>query len=109
MSKTAGPALEIVMPKLDLVSSPFELFIRFVPNTSEPDPKSIQVIAKKWILEKFRGDRDISDSVRPYVTVEGIHVPKAEIPPGRYQIAFRITDISGRVSEGEVVLEITRK
>jgi hypothetical protein len=109
MLRTAGPGFEIVMPKIDSVSSPFELFIRFVSNSSQPEPESVHVVAKKWILEKFRGDRDISDNVRPYVTVEGIHVPKAEIPTGRYQITLRIADTSSRVSEGEVVLEITKR
>jgi hypothetical protein len=35
MSKSAGPGLEIIQPKLDVVKSPFELFVRFfhmIPN-----------------------------------------------------------------------------
>ena len=110
MSKSAGPGLEIIQPKLDVVKSPFELFVRFLlPHDSQPDPKSIQVIAQKWILQKFRGERDITDKVRPFVNAEGIHVTNTEVPSGRYEITLRVTDVSGRLSEGIVILEITKK
>ena len=109
MSKSAGPGLEIIQPKLDVVKSPFELFVRFLPRDSQPDPKSIQVIAQKWILQKFRGERDITDKVRPFVNAEGIHVTNTEVPSGRYEITLRVTDVSGRLSEGIVILEITKK
>jgi hypothetical protein len=109
MSKSAGPSLEIIQPKLDVVKSPFELFVRFLPRDSQPDPKSIQVIAQKWILQKFRGERDITDKVRPFVNTEGIHVTNTEVPSGRYEITLRVTDVSGRLSEGRVILEITNK
>ena len=109
MSKSAGPGLEIIRPKVDVVKSPFELFVRFLPRDSQPDPKSIQVIAQKWILQKFRGERDITDKVRPFVNAEGIHVTNTEVPSGRYEITLRVTDVSGRLSEGTVILEITKK
>ena len=109
MSKSAGPSLEIIQPKVDVVKSPFELFVRFLPRDSQPDPKSIQVIAQKWILQKFRGERDITDKVRPFVNAEGIHVTNTEVPSGRYEITLRVTDVSGRLSEGTVILEITKK
>ena len=109
MSKSAGPGLEIIQPKLDLVKSPFELFVRFLPRDSQPDPKSIQVIAQKWILQKFRGERDITDKVRPFVNAQGIHVTNTEVPSGRYEITLRVTDVSGRLSEGIVILEIAKK
>jgi hypothetical protein len=36
-------------------------------------------------------------------------VTNTEVPSGRYEITLRVTDVSGRLSEGTVILEITKK
>jgi hypothetical protein len=109
MTKTDGPEFEIALPTSDSVNSPFELSVQFVSHGSPADPTSIRVTARKWIVNKFVGNRDITDSVRPFATPTGIHVPQANIPVGRYQITLHVLDVAKRTSEGNVILQIDKK
>jgi hypothetical protein len=103
-----GPKIEVVKPTTSKVGSPFELWVKFVSQDSALDVSSIHVVAKKWMFNSFRFERDITDRVRPYISNQEIHVLRTEIPSGRYVVTLQVSDESKRLSSAEMVLEVAK-
>lgn len=98
---SAGPIIEVVEP----VSGgrgpmPIQVLIRFTPRAEPIDLASLKVTLVKFI------DIDITDRIRPFVTLEGIQVKEAKIPPGKHRVRITVSDKAGDLSVKEVSFEV---
>ncbi len=50
---------------------------------------------------------DLTERIKPYLSVDGIDMPAAELPPGEHPIRIDIKDSEGRAGSANVVLKIT--
>lgn len=91
-----GPKVEMVSPPEGTpVPSPLELLVTFAPNQAPIDLASLKVKLVKLIKI------DITERLKPYVTQDGIRVPDAKIPSGKFRVLLEIADVKGNVTEGE--------
>lgn len=79
---------------------PIQVLIRFTPRAEPIDLASLKVTLVKFI------DIDITDRIRPFVTLEGIQVKEAKIPPGKHRVRITVSDKAGDLSVKEVSFEV---
>jgi len=87
-----GPAILFDMPVPGTpVATPFPVKVRFVPTG---DAKVLTDTLKIEVLKLI--PISLISKVKPYLTAEGINVPEAKIPAGRYNVRVAISDDKGR-------------
>jgi hypothetical protein len=97
----AGPGIEIVKPaEGEIVPSPAEILIRFLPKTVAVDLSSLKVTLLKFI------PIDLTDRLKPYVNPNGIAVKEANVPAGAYRVRITLSDAQGKTSMREISFEI---
>ncbi|MEX5213246.1 MAG: hypothetical protein NW703_03685 [Nitrospiraceae bacterium] len=100
-AENLGPQIDVVKPTNGgSVPPPVEVDVRFIPKTSPVDVASLKVSVVKFI------NIDITDRVRAHTTVEGIHVPGAQIPSGKHTVRISIADKDGLRSIMDVTFEV---
>ena len=98
---TLGPKIEVRKPPDgSSMPSPVEVDIKFIPKLRPVDPASLKVILVKLI------NIDITDRLRTYASVDGIHVPSAPLPSGKHTVRISIADQDGLRSAKDVIFEI---
>jgi len=99
-----GPKIEVVKPANGgRATPPVEVEIKFAEKGSPVDPESLKVSVVKFI------DIDITDRVRAHASMSGIHVPGAQIPPGKHTVRISIADKDGLRSVKDVTFEVLDK
>jgi hypothetical protein len=97
----AGPGIEIVKPaEGEIVPSPAEILIRFLPKSVAVDLSSLKVTLLKFI------PIDLTDRLKPYVSPNGIVVKEANVPTGAYRVRITLSDAQGKTSMREISFEI---
>ncbi len=97
----AGPGIEIVKPaEGEIVPSPAEIMIRFLPKSVAVDLSSLKVTLLKFI------PIDLTDRLKPYVNPNGIAVKEANVPAGAYRVRITLSDAQGKTSMREISFEI---
>jgi hypothetical protein len=97
----AGPGIEVVRPKEgEIVPTPAEILIRFLPKTVTIDLSSLKVTLLKFI------PIDLTDRLKPYVNPDGIAVKEAKVPTGAYRVRITLSDAQGKTSTREISFEI---
>lgn len=97
----AGPGIEIVRPmEGEVVPSPAEILIRFLPKTVTIDLSSLKVTLLKFI------PIDLTERLKPYVKPDGIVVKDAKVPTGSYRVRIALSDAQGKTSTREISFEI---
>lgn len=97
-----GPAIMVVAPAEDRVqSTPFDIDIRFTPEgRTSVDLATLQVtLMKLWGI-------DITERVRPYASLDGIHMTHADFPKGQHTLKIAIADNEGHVSSRTMTVMI---
>src|SRR5262245_61939469 len=89
-----GPILEFVKPADGAtVNKPVEIDVNFKPKDAPVKLDSLKVTYLKLF------SIDITDRVRPFATVEGIHIKEADLPTGSHKVKFAIQDEQDRLTE----------
>jgi hypothetical protein len=96
-----GPIIHVVSPSEPVVTSPFDIDVRFSPREGGPP---VLMASLRVVLVKFISI-DITERVRPYVDGTRLLVSQAQIPRGRHRLRIRIADREGGVTAD--ILEIT--
>ncbi len=97
----AGPGIEVVRPKEgEIVPSPAEILIRFLPKSVTIDLSSLKVTLLKFI------PIDLTDRLKSYVNQDGIMVKEAKVPTGAYRVRITLSDVQGKTSMREISFEI---
>ena len=97
----AGPGIDIVKPvEGEIVPSPAEIFIRFLPKTVTIDLTSLKVTLLKFI------SIDLTDRLKPYIDLTGIMVKDAKVPVGTYRVRISLSDSHGKTSTREISFEV---
>src|SRR5262245_38541761 len=92
-----GPRIEIVKPKQgELVPSPAEILIQFVPRRVTIDLTSLKVTQLKFI------SIDLTERLKPYISMQGISVKDAKVPAGTYRVRISLSDESGTTTTKEI-------
>jgi len=94
---TRGPTVKLVSPTA--IKSPFDFQVKFEAHGgAQVEPNSVKVTYLKSPVV------DVTDRVKPYVTAQGIIMPKAEIPAGQHAIKVELKDSEGRA--GSAILDL---
>lgn len=96
-----GPSIEVVKP-LDGGQSqiPFEIVVNFSPRHAPVDISTVRVHVVKFVAI------NITKRVKPFISEEGIHIPDAKVPPGKYTVRVRVEDADGGRSVRNISLEV---
>ena len=96
-----GPKVEMISPPEGKpTSTPLTLWVKFTPNVAPIDLESLKVKLVKVIKI------DITDRLRPFVTPEGINIPDAKFPSGKFRVKLTLADVKGNFTEGETDIVI---
>lgn len=96
-----GPKVEMISPAEGKpTSTPLTLWVKFTPNVAPIDIESLKVKLVKVIKI------DITDRLRPFVTPEGINIPDAKFPSGKFRVKLTLADVKGNFTEGETDIVI---
>jgi hypothetical protein len=91
-----GPKVEMVSPEENQPTpAPLTLWVRFTAKDVPIDLDSLKVKLVKVIKI------DITDRLKPYVTADGIKIPDAKFPSGKFRVKLYLADIKGNLTEGE--------
>ena len=101
---TRAPGIDVELPKpSQAVGSPTDLRIRFKPHGGAMiDSASVRLTYLKI------PSVDLTERVRPFLSPQGIDMPKAELPPGQHQLQLNLRDSEGRSSSVTVTLNIVK-
>lgn len=102
-----GPLVEIVEPSTQEVASPFPIRIKFEPRGAAIDIESVRLVVRRRMLG-IPTAWDITKRVRGKITGQGLVVPNAAMPRGKYEIEMRLRDVLGNESAGMIELRVTR-
>jgi formylglycine-generating enzyme required for sulfatase activity len=102
---TRGPTITIISPASSAqpVTSPFILDLRFDTHAgTEVDTDSVLLTYLK------QPEIDITQRIKSFVTLGGIDIPQAEMPPGLHQFLIQLQDKQGQVSSLEFNIEVAK-
>ena len=96
-----GPMIQVVKPAADKIeSTPVEVSVKFAPRSAPVDISSLKVQVVKLV------PIDITDRIRPYTDVEGIHIPDAKLPSGEHKVRISLSDKEGGLTRKEMTVTI---
>lgn len=96
-----GPQIQLRKPGVGAEpSSPLDIEIQFIPRDAPVDLSTIKVTLVKII------DIDLTERVKPYVTVEGLHIKDAKLPSGEHTVRVSLGDTKGGVTVTQLVIKI---
>jgi hypothetical protein len=85
-----GPKVEVVSPG-GAAHSPLRLQLKFESfGGTTIDPESVKVIYLRT------PNVDLTPRLKPFIRVDGIDMPEAELPPGEYTVRVDVKDSDGR-------------
>ncbi len=90
----------VVSFPIAVIPSPTELLVRFLPKTVTIDLTSLKVTLLKFI------PIDLTDRLKPYVSVDGIIMKDARVPSGGYRVRIVLADAQGKTSVREMSFEV---
>jgi hypothetical protein len=98
---TRGPGIESVATgKVPVAHMPFSFIVHFVPHGgSKIDPSSVHVLYTKI------PSIDLTERLRPFITVKGIELPDAVVPEGRHILRITVSDSDGRTSSSVIDIQ----
>jgi hypothetical protein len=97
----AGPIIEVLKPGTDnSLVPPFEISVRFAARTAPVNVNSLKVQVLKLIA------LDITERVRPYVSLRGIQIPEARLPAGQHTVRISVADEGGQRSTKIITVNI---
>lgn len=96
-----GPEINFEKPTPESEQSkPVAIKISFHAKDAPVDINSLKVTYLKFVSV------DITDRVKPYATVDGIDIEKADLPEGSHKVRFSIRDTEDRLSEKTLRVKI---
>lgn len=100
-SITRGPAIRQVSPVGAVTANhPFDLRVEFFGRGGE------KINAATTQITILRGGNiDITERLKPYITVNGIEMPTAMVPPGDHVLQVAVSDVDGRKSIANIEIE----
>jgi hypothetical protein len=99
-----GPTIEVLSPPSDVAqTSPVRLVVRFETYAgSEIDTEAIRVIYMKTPPVELTG------RVYDFITLKGIEIREAEVPPGTHTIRIQVRDRAGRTGSSVFTFRVER-
>ena len=104
-SPTRLPSIIVLSPApgAGAVYSPLDFKLSFRAfGGAAIDPNSVVITYVK------QPDIDITPRIKAFITVDGIDIARAEVPPGLHQFWVRLRDTDGRVNGREVDFQVLR-
>jgi hypothetical protein len=96
-----GPLIELITPAETMtVSVPVQIWIQFKSIRAPVDLETLRVTM--GILASF----NITERVRPYASADGIRIPNARMPSGKYHLRIRIGDTNGDITVKQFTVEV---
>jgi hypothetical protein len=96
-----GPSIDLLMPSETMpLSVPVQIWIQFKSVRAPVDIETLRVTM--GILASF----NITDRVRPYATSDGIRIPNARMPSGKYHLRVRIGDTNGDITVKQFTVQV---
>lgn len=96
-----GPIIEVVKPnQKGPIKSPAGILVHFEKRLASINLESLKVTLVKFFAI------DITDRVKPYVSIEGIDIPEAPLPSGEHQLRLALEDAEGNMGVKELMLKI---
>jgi len=102
-SPTRLPSIVVVSPPVGggAVYSPLDFKVSFRAfGGAAIDPDSVVITYIKNL------NIDITPRVKPFITVSGIEIIPAEVPPGLHQFWIQLQDTDGRTAGREIDLQV---
>lgn len=100
---TRRPNITVISPPVGagLIRSPLDLKMQFHAfGGAEIDPNSVVVTYLKVPAI------DITQRITPFITAQGIEIPKAEVPPGKHEFWIELKDKDGRMGGGAFSFQV---
>ena len=95
-----SPKVEVVSPD-DARRSPLRLQLKFQSfGGASIDLESVRMIYLRT------PNVDLTARIKPFVRVDGIDIPSAELPPGEYMVRVDVKDSDGRPGSTSFLLKI---
>jgi len=96
-----GPLIEVLKPATNKVEvTPVEVSVKFAARSAPVDISSLKVQVVKLV------PIDITERVRPYTDIQGIHIPDAKLPSGEHKVRISLADKEGGLTRKEMVVTI---
>lgn len=96
-----GPVIQVVKPSADKIeSTPVEVSVKFAPRSAPVDISTLKVQVVKLV------PIDITDRIRPYADIEGIHIPDAKLPSGEHKVRISLADKEGGLTRKEMTVTV---
>lgn len=96
-----GPTIEVITPRDGGQSQiPFEIVVNFSPRHAPVDVSTVRVHVVKFVAI------NITKRVEPFISEQGIRIPDAKVPPGKYTVRVRVEDADGGRSVRNISLEV---
>ncbi|MTJ84136.1 MAG: hypothetical protein F8N37_24385 [Telmatospirillum sp.] len=101
---TRGPSIRYEAPQTGPAGhAPFDFKVQFEPHGGATiDPAHIKVTYLKV------PNVDLTDRLKPYITADGINMPKAQVPAGEHPLKIEVEDSDGRSSEAMISLKAAK-
>ncbi len=96
---TRGPKIELISPPA--TTSPLRISLKFQTyGGATIDLDSVKVIYLR------ANNVELTDRVKPFISVNGIDIPEAQLPPGNHVVRVDLKDSEGRVATTSVNLKV---
>ncbi|MDR3435862.1 hypothetical protein [Telmatospirillum sp.] len=101
---TRGPSIRYDAPPAGPAAhAPFDFHVQFEAHGGATiDPSHIKVTYLKV------PSVDLTERLRPYISADGINMPKAQVPSGEHPLRVEVEDSDGRSSEQMISLKVPK-
>jgi hypothetical protein len=98
-----GPEIVTVYPspKTAVIHSPFNFKVKFEPHGGTAIDLDSLVVTYKVIPAQ-----DLTSRLKPYTHPDGIEMPNAEVPVGKYRIMIFLKDSAGHEGQADIHFEV---
>ena len=98
-----GPDIIIVYPspKTGVIQSPFDFKVKFQPHGGTTIDLDSLTVTYKVIPAQ-----DLTGRLKPYAHPDGIEMPNAEVPVGKYRIMILLKDSAGHEGQADIHFEV---
>lgn len=101
---TRGPSIRFEAPQANPSGhAPFDFKVQFEAHGGATiDPTHVKVTYLKV------PSIDLTDRLRPFMSADGINMPKAQVPAGDHPLRIEVEDSDGRSSEAMIDLKVAK-
>lgn len=98
-----GPDIFVVYPsaKTGVIQSPFDFKVKFQPHGGTAIDLDSLIVTYK-VIPAY----DLTSRLKPYTHPDGIEMPNAEVPAGKYRIMIFLKDSAGHEGQADIHFEV---